>query len=123
MGKKGVVIAGLAGGSGKSVVAVGITAALTRQGQRVVPFKKGPDYIDAGWLQLAAGHKCYNLDPYLMSQAAIIDSFARRSATADMVIGEGNRGLFDGVNADGGYSTADLALTLDLPVVLVVDCT
>jgi len=123
MGKRGVVIAGLAGGSGKSVVAVGITAALTRQGLRVVPFKKGPDYIDAGWLQLAAGRKCYNLDPYLMSQAAIVDSFVRRSAMADMVIVEGNRGLFDGVNVDGGYSTADLALTLDLPVVLVVDCT
>jgi cobyrinic acid a,c-diamide synthase len=123
MQKRGVVIAGLAGGSGKSVVAVGITAALARQGYKVVPFKKGPDYIDAGWLQLAAGRKCYNLDPYLMSQEAIIDSFARRSATVERVIVEGNRGLFDGVSADGGYSTADLALTLNLPVVLVVDCT
>lgn len=123
MQKRGVVIAGLAGGSGKSVVAVGITAALARRGYKVVPFKKGPDYIDAGWLQLAAGKKCYNLDPYLMSQQAIIDSFARRSAPAERVIVEGNRGLFDGVNADGGYSTADLALTLNLPVVLVVDCT
>ena len=121
--KSGVVIAGLAGGSGKSVVAVGITAALARQGYKVVPFKKGPDYIDAGWLQLAAGRKCYNLDPYLMSQEAIINSFASRSASADRVIVEGNRGLFDGVNAYGGYSTADLALTLSLPVVLVVDCT
>ncbi len=123
MQKKGVVIAGLAGGSGKSVVAVGVTAALARQGYKVVPFKKGPDYIDAGWLQLAAGRKCYNLDPYLMPQAAVIDSFARRSASAERVIVEGNRGLFDGVNADGGYSTADLAVTLDLPVILVVDCT
>ncbi|MBU1564952.1 MAG: cobyrinate a,c-diamide synthase [Proteobacteria bacterium] len=123
MQKKGVVIAGLAGGSGKSVVAVGITAALARQGYKVIPFKKGPDYIDAGWLQLAAGRKCYNLDPYLMSQAAILDSFAHRSATAERIIVEGNRGLFDGVNADGGYSTADLAVTLGLPVVLVVDCT
>ncbi len=123
MQKKGVVIAGLSGGSGKSVVAVGITAALARQGLRVVPFKKGPDYIDAGWLQLAAGRKCYNLDPYLMSQAAIMHSFLQRSADAERVVVEGNRGLFDGVNADGGYSTADLALTLSLPVVLVVDCT
>ncbi|MFH0783419.1 MAG: cobyrinate a,c-diamide synthase [Pseudomonadota bacterium] len=123
MQKKGIVIAGLAGGSGKSVVAVGITAALASQGYKVVPFKKGPDYIDAGWLQLAAGRKCYNLDPYLMTQAAIINSFTRRSAKAERVIVEGNRGLFDGVNADGGYSTADLALTLKLPIVLVVDCT
>lgn len=123
MQRKGIVIAGLSGGSGKSVVAVGITAALARRGKTVVPFKKGPDYIDAGWLQLAAGRKCYNLDPYLMTPEAIINSFARRSAAADVVIVEGNRGLFDGVNVDGGYSTADLALTLNLPVVLVVDCT
>lgn len=123
MQRKGIVIAGLAGGSGKSVVAVGIAAALRRKGLRVVPFKKGPDYIDAGWLQLAAGGKCYNLDPFLMSDEAIADSFNRRSRGADMVIVEGNRGLFDGVNAEGGYSTADLALTLDLPVVLVVNCT
>ncbi len=123
MHKKGIVIAGLAGGSGKSVVAVGLAAALRRRGRRVVPFKKGPDYIDAGWLQLAAGEKCYNLDPFLMSGEAIAESFARRSRGADIVIVEGNRGLFDGVNAEGGYSTADLALTLNLPVVLVVNCT
>lgn len=123
MQTKGVVIAGLAGGSGKSVVAVGITAALARRGRKVVPFKKGPDYIDAGWLQLAAGRKCYNLDPYLMSGESIAESFAGRSRDAEIVIVEGNRGLFDGVNAEGGYSTADLALALDLPVVLVVNCT
>ena len=123
MQTKGVVIAGLAGGSGKSVVAVGLTAALARRGRRVVPFKKGPDYIDAGWLQLAAGRKCYNLDPYLMSAGAITESFEARSGDAEIVIVEGNRGLFDGVNADGGYSTADLALTLGLPIVLVVNCT
>ncbi len=123
MVKRGVVIAGLAGGSGKSVVAVGVIAALVRRGLKVIPFKKGPDYIDAGWLQLAAGSKCYNLDPYLMSNAAITDSFLRRSRAADTVIVEGNRGLFDGVSVDGGYSTADLAITLELPVVLVVNCT
>lgn len=122
MKRKGVVIAGLAGGSGKSVVAVGIVAALTARGHRVVPFKKGPDYIDAGWLQLAAGSRCYNLDPYLMSQEAILHSFATR-AVGERIIVEGNRGLFDGVNAHGGYATADLAKTLGLPVVLVVDCT
>jgi cobyrinic acid a,c-diamide synthase len=120
---KGLVIAGLAGGSGKSVVSVGITAALRRAGYTVVPFKKGPDYIDAGWMQLAAGGKCYNLDPYFMSREAIEESFTRRSAGADYVIVEGNRGLYDGVNVEGGYSTAELAHTLNLPVILVVNCT
>ncbi len=123
MKKKGLVVAGLAGGSGKSVVSVGITAALARQGRGVVPFKKGPDYIDAGWLQLAAGRRCYNLDPFLMTKEVILRSFAGHSVDADLVIVEGNRGLYDGVDAEGGYSTAELAVTLGLPVLLVVNCT
>ncbi len=123
MERKGLVIAGLAGGSGKSVVAVGITAALARKGRSVAPFKKGPDYIDAGWLQLAAGRRCYNLDPFLMTQEAIVRSFALHSADAELAIVEGNRGLYDGVDVKGGYSTAELALTLELPVLLMVNCT
>ncbi|TKB28007.1 hydrogenobyrinic acid a,c-diamide synthase (glutamine-hydrolyzing) [Desulfopila sp. IMCC35006] len=123
MEKKGLVIAGLAGGSGKSVVSVGITAAFARMGRRIVPFKKGPDYIDAGWLQLAAGRRCYNLDPFFMSGEAIHRSFMVHSDGAELVIVEGNRGLYDGVDVLGGYSTAELALTLDLPVILVVNCT
>lgn len=121
--KRGLVVAGLSGGSGKSVVAVGITAALARKGGGLVPFKKGPDYIDAGWLQLAAGCNCYNLDPYMMEPEVLQDSFSRRSDAKDLVIVEGNRGLYDGVNVDGGYSTAELSVTLGLPVLLVVDCT
>ena len=70
-----VVLAGLSGGSGKSVAAVGLTASLRRRGRGVVPFKKGPDYIDAGWLSQAAGRPCYNLDPFLMTPAAIASSF------------------------------------------------
>ena len=121
--KKGLVVAGLAGGSGKSIVSVGLTSALRGQGKRVVPFKKGPDYIDAGWLQLGAAGKCYNLDPYLVGEEVIKESFIQNSAGADVVILEGNRGLYDGVTATGGYSTADLAVMLDLPVLLVVNCT
>ncbi|MFH2123091.1 MAG: cobyrinate a,c-diamide synthase [Pseudomonadota bacterium] len=123
MQTKGIVIAGLAGGSGKSVVSVGLTALLARQGKRVVPFKKGPDYIDAGWLKLAAGGSCYNLDPFLMDEEVIRRSFLVHSSGADRVIVEGNRGLYDGVNPQGGYSTAELALSLKMPVLLVVNCT
>ena len=120
---KGIVVAGLSGGSGKSVVAVGLVAAFARQGRKVVPFKKGPDYIDAGWMQLAAGQPCYNLDPYLMDSEIIQHSYVFHSSKADMAIIEGNRGLFDGVNVEGGYSTAELSVELKLPVLLVVDCT
>ncbi|RZW23432.1 MAG: hydrogenobyrinic acid a,c-diamide synthase (glutamine-hydrolyzing), partial [Desulfobulbaceae bacterium] len=47
----------------------------------------------------------------------------RRSAGAELALVEGNRGVFDGVTAQGGYSTAELAIQLNLPVLLVVNCT
>ncbi|WP_339136292.1 MAG: cobyrinate a,c-diamide synthase [Candidatus Electrothrix sp. GW3-4] len=117
-----LVIAGLSGGSGKSVASVALTAALRRRGYAVVPFKKGPDYIDAGWMTTAAGRPCYNLDPYLMSEEAIVHSFQQQAIGADFALIEGNRGLYDGVTAEGGFSTAELAVQLDLPVLLVVNC-
>ena len=117
-----LVLAGLSGGSGKSVASVALTAALRRSGKVVVPFKKGPDYIDAGWMTTAAGRPCYNLDSYLMSEEVIAASFQQQAAGADFALIEGNRGLYDGVTADGGFSTAELAVQLDLPIVLVVNC-
>lgn len=120
---KSVMVAGLSGGSGKSVVSVAVTAQMHRLGLRVVPFKKGPDYIDAGWLSQATGSPCYNLDPYLMNGEKISTSFRRYAAGFDYAVIEGNRGLYDGVDADGGYSTAELAVQLDIPVLLVVNCT
>jgi len=120
---KGLIVAGLGGGSGKSVIAVGLAAAFSGQGRLVAPFKKGPDYIDAGWLALAAGYPCYNLDPYLMTPAALGHSFRTHAHGRELVIIEGNRGLYDGVDAEGTFSTAELAKALVLPVLLVVDCT
>ena len=119
---RSLVLAGLSGGSGKSVVAVGLIAALKNRGRGVVPFKKGPDYIDAGWMSRAAGQPCYNLDPYLMPVEAIATTFQNHLPGNSFAIVEGNRGLFDGVNPAGEYSTAELALQLDLPVLLVVNC-
>ena len=119
---KSLVLAGLSGGSGKSVVAVGLIAALKNRGRGVVPFKKGPDYIDAGWMTKAAGQPCYNLDPYLMPAEAIATTFQSHLYGNSFAIVEGNRGLFDGVNASGDYSTGELALQLELPVLLVVNC-
>ena len=117
-----VVLAGLSGGSGKSVAAVALLAALRQDGYAVSPFKKGPDYIDAGWMARAAGRPCYNLDPFLMSPQQILATFREHLAGSDLALIEGNRGLYDGVNATGSYSTAELAILLNLPVLLVVNC-
>lgn len=117
------LIAALRGGSGKTVISIGLIAALCRQGHIVAPFKKGPDYIDAGWLSLAAGRPCHNLDPFLFSDARVRASFRIHSADADLSVIEGNRGLYDGLDAEGTTSTASLAKLLDTPVILCVDCT
>jgi len=115
-----IVIAGLAGDSGKTLVATGIIRALFRRGIRVAPYKKGPDYIDPAWLGAAAGRPARNLDTYLMSDAALRASLAD-GADADLAIIEGNRGLFDGMDAQGSHSTAELARRLQTPVILVID--
>ena len=107
--------------SGKTTVSVGIAAALRRRGVAVQPFKKGPDYIDPLWLSAAAGRDCHNLDFHTMGYAEILAEFARRSAGADLSLVEGNKGLHDGVAADGADSNAALAKLLAAPVVLVVD--
>lgn len=119
---KSLVVAGLSGGSGKSVVTVGLVAALKHRGKGVAPFKKGPDYIDAGWMSRAAQRPCYNLDPYLMQPGTLVSTFQTHLDNVSFAVVEGNRGLFDGVNAMGEFSTAELALLLDLPVLLVVNC-
>jgi len=119
---RSLVLAGLSGGSGKSVVAVGLIAALKNRGQGVVPFKKGPDYIDAGWMSRAAGQPCFNLDPYLMPPEAIVFTFQSHIYGNAFAVVEGNRGIYDGVNPAGDFSTGELALLLDLPVLLVVNC-
>ena len=122
--KPRLLIAALRGGSGKTIVSLGLAAAwrLYRR-LRVVPFKKGPDYIDAGWLSMAAQHPCYNLDPFLMKPDEMLFSFMRRSARGDIGIIEGNRGLYDGVDVQGSFSTAELAKLLKVPVILVLDAT
>ncbi len=116
-------IAALSGGSGKTIASLAITRALKNRGLDVTCFKKGPDYIDSAWLAAASGNKCYNLDPFLMDESTIQASFRLRTQTTDIAIVEGNRGLFDGMDTKGTASTARLSKMLNIPVLLVVDCT
>ena len=118
-----LIIAALRGGSGKTILSIGIIAALRKLNKTIAPFKKGPDYIDAGWLALAADRPCYNLDSFLLSKKDNLQSFLYHSANRSISVIEGNRGLFDGIDLEGSTSTAELAKLLQCPVVLCVDCT
>ncbi len=118
-----IIIAALRGGSGKTILSLGLTAAWRKKGYRVAPFKKGPDFIDSGWLAFAAGRSCHNLDPFLMTPTQITQSFVSHSNDAHISLIEGNRGLFDGFDESGSYSTAELGKLLKTPVIIIADVT
>lgn len=125
VGCPGFFVSALRGGSGKTLVTIGLTAAFKALGKKTAPFKKGPDYIDAGWLSLAAGRPCYNLDTYLISESQVLQTYLNKTSISntDIAIIEGNRGLFDGIDLDGRTSTAETAKLLGLPIILCLDCT
>jgi cobyrinic acid a,c-diamide synthase len=118
-----LLVAGLRGGGGKTLLSLGLAASFRSRGLVVAPFKKGPDYIDASWLTRAAERPCRNLDLFLFSPSVAVRSFSESCAGADLAIIEGNRGLFDGMDAEGSYSSAELAKLLKTPVLLSVDVT
>ncbi len=107
--------------SGKTVISTGLAAALSKSGDRVSTFKKGPDYIDPMWLGGASGAPCYNLDFNTMRRHCVCGLFRSRAQVDGLSLVEANKGLFDGVQTDGSDSNAELAKLLNLPVILVID--
>ena len=118
---KGLIIAAPASGSGKTLVSLGLAAAMRRAGWRVGVAKAGPDYIDTAFLSAAAGVPAVNLDAWAMGREELRGLAHEAAAGRDLLLIEGVMGLFDGASGGGG-STGDLAAALGLPVLLVVDC-
>ena len=118
--KAAFMMAAPTSGSGKTTIARGLMALYTRKGYRVQPFKCGPDYIDTKFHEAVCGHPSVNLDTFMASKAHVGELFVHYGAEADVCIVEGMMGLFDGYDRDLG-SSAEIAQTLDIPVVLIVD--
>lgn len=117
-----LVIAGISGDSGKTLVSLALVAGFKKWGKSVAPFKKGPDYIDPAWLSAVAATPCRNLDTFLVPAEKVRSSFLKHARGFDLSIIEGNRGLFDGRNIEGQHSTAEIARLTASPVLLVINC-
>ncbi len=92
-----LLIASVSGGSGKTIVSMGLLMLLRRAGIQVRAFKKGPDYIDPAWLAWAAASPACNLDTFLMGAERVRASFLQHGIDDGINLIEGNRGLFDGL--------------------------
>ncbi len=114
---QGLILAAPASGSGKTTVTLALLRLLAREGVAVRGAKSGPDYIDPAFHAAACGRDCVNLDAWAMTPTRI----KALSSGPDLLVIEGAMGLFDGAPPDGKGAVADLARSLDLPVVLVVD--
>ncbi|MEM1172534.1 MAG: cobyrinate a,c-diamide synthase [Cyanobacteria bacterium P01_H01_bin.35] len=135
-----LIVAGERSGVGKTTVTLALLAYLKRQNLKVQSFKVGPDYIDPMFHQYVTGKPCRNLDPVLTSEVYVQQCFGGNIQDVDYALVEGVMGLFDGVRFfdppshplergeedDGCFpdfaSTAHISRLLNLPVLLVLDC-
>jgi cobyrinic acid a,c-diamide synthase len=116
-----VLLAGTNSGVGKTTVSMGIMAALKRREMEVQPFKVGPDYIDPTYHTAICGKPSRNLDTFMMQVDGVRDSFSKHSENADINVVEGVMGLFDGMEATEIASSAHVAKSLGIPVILIVN--
>jgi cobyrinic acid a,c-diamide synthase len=118
-----IVIAGERSGVGKTTVTLALLAALRRRSQNVQSFKVGPDYIDPMFHRHVTGRACRNLDPVLTSELYVQQCFNKNTQDAEYALIEGVMGLFDGASGANDFaSTAHVSRLLDLPVLLILNC-
>ena len=119
---RALLVAAARSGSGKTILTIGLQRALRRRGLRIAGVKTGPDYIDPSFHAAACGRPSINLDGFAMPPEMVRSLATQIGAEADLVIGEGAMGLFDGATGAGrSGTTADVARLLGWPVLLVLD--
>jgi len=111
-----LLISAPASHSGKTTITAALARHWTQQGKKVRVFKTGPDFLDPMLLEAACGLPVHQLDLWMMGEACCRQLLAEAAADADVILIEGVMGLYDGMT-----SSADIARTFDIPLLLVVD--
>ena len=119
---KGIMIAAIKSGSGKTTITCGLLEAIKQRGHAVTAFKCGPDYIDPMFHRKVIGVTSHNLDTFFSDDEQIRELYAKEGADNEIAVIEGVMGLFDGL---GGIrqegSSYHLAKVLQIPIILVID--
>ena len=113
---RALLVSAIASNQGKTTVTAALARHFSKQGKRVRVFKTGPDFIDPMMLQQASGHVVHQLDLWMGGTEHCRGLLYDAAGEADLILVEGVMGLFD-----GNPSSADLAQTLGIPVLAVID--
>ena len=76
---KGIVIAGVQSGTGKTTVSMAVMRCLRNKGRSVAPFKVGPDYIDPKFHRFITGNHSYNLDSWMLGENTLRHLFLKNN--------------------------------------------
>lgn len=118
--KSQFMVGGISPRCGKTLFTLGLIEHLKGKKTSVMPFKVGPLCADAQLYTLVDEEPAVNLDAWFSRTGDLQQIYNRYGEKADVCIVEGDKALFDGYNCMKG-STADMAKTLGLPVVLIID--
>jgi cobyrinic acid a,c-diamide synthase len=113
---RALLVSATSSNQGKTTITAALARHFSKQGMRVRVFKTGPDFIDPMILQHACGHAVHQLDLWMGGTEHCRRLLYEAAGEADLILVEGVMGLFD-----GNPSSADLAQTLGIPVLAVID--
>lgn len=117
-----VIIAGTSSKVGKTMISVGLMRLLVSKGYKVQPYKIGPDFIDPSFHHIATMRYSRNLDSFMLSKHALLETFVRNFRGADIAVIEGKTGLYDSADAISEKgSVAEVSKIIKAPVILVVN--
>lgn len=118
----GFLLSAVSSNSGKTAAACGLMSAFKQEGKRVCACKCGPDYIDPMFHREVLGVDSKNLDLFFSEEDILKEGYLKHTKDANITITEGVMGFYDGMSLDSVKgSSYDVARTLGLPVVLVIN--